>query len=431
MPSSDKRSEKSKSSAVAANGAAPPRIEIPKWLTAELFEQLLRESVANYQKITQFEAKPALAAGENYATIMLRVNIEAELKDDTTKSLSYMMKIPQENEIFKEMMRNHNIFEIEYRMYHEVVPEFEQLYRDVGIERNFSAKCYDIDTPSEFGVILLEDLQPFGYKNANRLEGLDLEHTKAVLERLAQWHAASAMRVETRGLYPELFIKGMFTESQRKVFDSFSATIKAPFLESVKAIEGGEAYVGSAAKAFDIMLEELFIKSTYDPSEFNVLNHGDCWSNNVMFKYDSEGKLENTLLIDYQMINYGSPAKDLHYFLTSSTSYDVKVKQFDYFIKFYHDNLVKNLKLLKYPKKLPTLKEIHIAMIKNGMWGLAAALGVMAAALLESNSDANMDGFFGDSDAAVRFRNAMFTNPRYRKHLEILLPFMSNRGAFE
>ncbi|XP_054725339.1 uncharacterized protein LOC129235496 [Anastrepha obliqua] len=431
MPSTVEQTEKSHTAPEAKNGTPVQNFENPKWLTAELFEKLLKDTVANYKSIKSFEAKPALAAGENYATIMLRVNIDIELVDGTPKSLSYMLKLPQQNEVFQDIMRKHNIFEVEHRMYHEVVPEFELLYRLSGIELNFSAKCHNIETPSEFGVILLQDLRPFGYKNANRLEGLDLEHTKAVLERLAQWHAASAVRVETKGLYPELFMKGMYTESSLDSFESFMVSIKSLVLESVKAIEGSGAYIGSVANTLDKMMGELLRTSGYDPSEFNVLNHGDCWCNNVMFKYDSEGKIEDTLIVDYQMINYGSPAKDLHYFLTSSTRLDLKVNRFDYFIKFYHDNLVKNLKLLKYPKKLPTLKEIHIAMIKYGLWGFSAALGVMAAALLESNSDANMDSFLGDTDAGVRFRNALYTNPSYRKHMEILVPFMNNRGVFE
>ncbi|XP_053959785.1 uncharacterized protein LOC128864241 [Anastrepha ludens] len=431
MPSTVEQTEKSQTAPEAKNGATVQNFENPKWLTAELFEKLLKDTVANYKSIKSFEAKPALAAGENYATIMLRVNIDIELVDGTPKSLSYMLKLPQEVEVFKDIMRKHNIFEVEYRMYHEVVPEFEQLYRLSGIELNLSPKCHNIETPSEFGVILLQDLRPFGYKNANRLEGLDLEHTKAVLERLAQWHAASAVRVETKGLYPELFMKGMYIESSIDSLESFMVSIKSLVLESVKAIDGSGAYIGSVANTFDKMTGELLRTSRYDPSEFNVLNHGDCWCNNVMFKYDSEGKIDDTLLVDYQVINYGSPARDLHYFLTSSTRLDLKVNRFDYFIKFYHDNLVKNLKLLKYPKKLPTLKEIHIAMIKYGLWGFSPALGVMAAALLESNSDATIDSFFGDSDAGVRFKNALYTNPRYRKHMEILVPFMNNRGVFE
>ncbi|XP_053956460.1 uncharacterized protein LOC128862072 [Anastrepha ludens] len=431
MPSTGEHKEKSHTTPEAKNGAPVQTVENPKWLTAELFEKLLKDTVTNYKSIKCFEAKPALAAGENYVTIILRVNIDIELVDGTPKSLSYILKLPQEVEAYKDMMRKHNIFEIEYRMYHEVVPEFEQLYRLSGIELNFSAKCYHIEAPSEFGVILLQDMRPLGYKNANRLEGLDLEHTQAVLKRLAQWHAASAVRVETKGLYPELFNKGMLAAAGGDYFKSFIVSIKSHVLESIKAIEGSQAYIGSVSNTLDKIVSELLRAEGYDSSEFNVLNHGDCWCNNVMFKYDSEGKIEDALLVDYQMIHYGSPAKDLHYFLTSSTRYDLKVNRFDYFIKFYHDNLVKNLELLKYPKKPPTLKDIHIAMVKHGLCGFAAAVGVMPAALLESNSDATIDGFAGETEAGARFKNALYTNPSFRKHMEIVVPFMNNRGAFE
>uniref|UniRef100_A0A0A1XJI5 Hemoglobin subunit alpha-A n=2 Tax=Zeugodacus cucurbitae TaxID=28588 RepID=A0A0A1XJI5_ZEUCU len=405
--------------------------ENPKWLTAELFEKVLSEFIPKYRKITHFEAKPALAAGENYATVMLRIQIDVELSDASKESISLMMKLPQENEILKDMMRKHNIFEIEYRMYHEVLPEFNKMYLDVGVNAMFSANCYNIETPSEFGVILLEDLRPLGYKNANRLEGLNLEHTKAVLERLAQWHAASATRVETKGIFPEIFIGGMFSESQRETMHNFCASIKPTFLSSIKTIEDSENYLDDLVNVLNNITDLLFTTSKYDPNEFNVLNHGDCWSNNIMFKYDAEGKIVDTILIDYQMVNYGSPAKDLLYFLLSSTSYELKIEQFNYLIKFYHENLVKNLTLLKYPKKLPTLKEIHCSIIKYGIWGLSTVFGVMAAALLEPNKDANIDSFISDSDDGDRFRTLMFFNPRYRKHLEIVMPWMSNLGVFE
>ncbi|XP_067633509.1 uncharacterized protein [Eurosta solidaginis] len=351
------------------------------------------------------------------------------MNDGKTKLISYMMKLPQENEHFIDIMRNHNIFDIERTMYYEIVPEFEQLYRQNGAKVNISAKCYNFETPSEFGVILLEDLRPHGYKNANRLEGLDLEHTKAVLERLAQWHAASAVRVETKGLYPEAFQKGVFNESQREMMENYRKSNMPIFLEALKEFKAKE--IVAMENVLETLTDQLIRTSIYDPDDFNVLNHGDCWCNNVLFKYDREGNLEDTLLIDYQMINYGSPAKDLLYFLLSSTSYDVKLKHFDYFIRFYHENLVKNLKLLKYPKKLPTLKEMHIAVLKYSIWGISVCVGIMAVALLEQNNDANIDGFFGNSEAATRFRNSLYGNPRFLKHAKVLISWMYNRGFME
>lgn len=110
------------------------------------------------------------------------------------------------------------------------------------------------------------------------------------------------------------------------------------------------------------------MKSSRSPDEFNVLNHGDLWANNIMFQYNGDGSLNETYFIDLQMSRYGSPAQDLIYFLLSSTSLDIKLKHFDYFISYYHRHLIDNLKHIKYEGKLPKLRDIHIALFKHDYW---------------------------------------------------------------
>merc|ERR1712059_67011 len=52
--------------------------------------------------------------------------------------------------------------------------------------------------------------------------------------------------------------------------------------------------------------------------------HGDFWSNNIMFKYDKEGKPAETILVDFQLINYGHPAYDVLYMLYISTDLEFR-----------------------------------------------------------------------------------------------------------
>lgn len=106
-----------------------------------------------------------------------------------------------------------------------------------------------------------------------------------------------------------------------------------------------------------------------DPNEFNALNHGDFWSNNMMFSHDSFGKIKEIYLVDFQLPKFGSVAQDLYYFLLSSTKFEDKLTKFDYYIKFYHENLVQNLQLLSYPKTVPSLRDLHLSLFKNGLWG--------------------------------------------------------------
>ena len=80
-----------------------------------------------------------------------------------------MLKVLPQIPMFEEMMKLHNMFESESQMYSTVVPEMEAMYREAGKEVRFGAEGHKL--PTEENYILLEDLRPYGFKNANRLEG--------------------------------------------------------------------------------------------------------------------------------------------------------------------------------------------------------------------------------------------------------------------
>lgn len=81
----------------AETAASPPPVLVdsrlvPNWINESQFVEILRESVPKFTKIRSFNVKPGLGAGENYATLMLRVSIEAELTgepDDITNCRLY------------------------------------------------------------------------------------------------------------------------------------------------------------------------------------------------------------------------------------------------------------------------------------------------------------------------------------------------------
>lgn len=103
---------------------------------------------------------------------------------------------------------------------------------------------------------------------------------------------------------------------------------------------------------------------------FNVLNHGDCWLNNIMFQHDDQGNVLETIFVDFQLCKYGSPSEDLYYVLFSSTQNGLVVQEFDYFIRYYHDNLMQSLDILKYDGPRPSLRELHEDMLQSGNQGI-------------------------------------------------------------
>jgi len=62
--------------------------KIPDWVTAERFEDVLKSNVDGYSKVRNFKAEMGSAAGDNYATNMLRVNIEVELQGELGSGLA-------------------------------------------------------------------------------------------------------------------------------------------------------------------------------------------------------------------------------------------------------------------------------------------------------------------------------------------------------
>lgn len=54
-------------------------IVYPEWVNETLFVDIVRADYENYQKIVKFVVSPATAAGDNYSSIMLKVDIDIEL----------------------------------------------------------------------------------------------------------------------------------------------------------------------------------------------------------------------------------------------------------------------------------------------------------------------------------------------------------------
>ncbi|GBP07253.1 hypothetical protein EVAR_73477_1 [Eumeta japonica] len=177
----------------------------PAWIESSLFEHVLRATIKDFKHIKEFRVSPALAP-ENYATIMLKVQAEVALTSGSLKEQSFMLKVAHDTELYRKEMSKWEIFATETGMYSIIKPEFEELYAHVGLNVQFGAKCYELPVNKEY--ILLEDLSRRGFKNVKRQDCLDMEHCQAVLKKIAQFHAASAVRVERKGMFAEHYLYG-------------------------------------------------------------------------------------------------------------------------------------------------------------------------------------------------------------------------------
>ncbi|KAI9579892.1 hypothetical protein GQX74_000680 [Glossina fuscipes] len=421
--------------------------DIPKWIKVELFEEVFRQTQSKYQSTRNFRISHALAPGENYTTIILKVEAEVLLKDGSTDDLSYMLKIGHSSENLPKDMKKFDVFDVENGVYKEIAPEFERMYAKVGRKICFTAKSYTLATQEDH--VLLEDLGRYGFKNVKRQDCLDLEHLKSALEKLAQWHAASAVMVEQKGIFDMKYQRGMLNEDGKVLLQNMFDDTGRYLLKNVTKLEGHEEYYEEVVKSNNLLkniyqiisfvvfqrtffskFTDIFFENTrVDPKEFNVLNHGDYWSNNIMFQYGPDGSIKATLPVDFQGPRYGSPAQDLLYLIFSSARLNIKISKFDYLMKFYHQRLIENLIILNYCQPLPTLRELHQMLIKYGLWAMVPTAVTLPIILCQPSDKASLDNLIGHTDNSQEFKNLLYSNTLYLNHLKLILPWLLYRGA--
>lgn len=179
------------------------------------------------------------------------------------------------------------------------------------------------------------------------------------------------------------------------------------------------------------ILDELIRCMSVKPSQFNCLNHGDAWLANILLQYDSNGQLNDCQFIDFQQSVYSSPTVDLISLIFTSAATDIKLQNFEQFIKFYHKHLAEALKLLKYKKKIPTHKELFLDILDRAFLGVWHAFAVLPMCLIENIQESSTDNLLGQDEEGKNYKKKLYTNERYRMHMTDLLTYFDGRGLVD
>ncbi|XP_065366619.1 uncharacterized protein LOC135959585 [Calliphora vicina] len=409
-------------------------LDIPKWINEKYFENILKKDVANFKKILKFTTIPATPPGENYTSIMLRIKMDIELDDGFTEQKSYIMKTMLDNDKGGTFINTLNLFPKEKLMYETILPQLESLYEEYGSKVKFAPKCHWIEDKSGRITLVQEDLLTKKFRNINRLKGFDMVHMKRVLEKLAEFHAASVVLQERISSYPKEFTNTYLPANYQKSksyqarVHSYKAAMASWGLEDyekyAKRIPNAEQYVNATMQCF-----------SGETNEFKVLNHGDFWSSNIMLNYTSKGAATSDInqirFVDFQMCKWASPAMDLWELIICSVESNLRIRNFDLFIRIYHTHLLKSLKFLKYEKPMPLLSDLHISMLRHGFWGYFTSFTHLVMILLPSDKEASLLKLMQPSEDGEKFRMKAFTNPLYVRAILDILPFLYRRGILE
>lgn len=347
----------------------------PVWLTREYVEQKLREYLKDEKvQLEQLHIKPATANGENYASVMTRINLEYTDKDLLHQRATFLVKTTFANkDPAAYILEPYGIYVREINMYEDVLPKLAKILREeFNDPRKYFAATMSADR--ERDSIIFEDMSLEKYYVADRLAQLDAKKTKLLLEKLAAFHAAAAVLNQRQpGIFSEKYDRCFFnrhTRGYQPVMQNMVNALAKSLDNDEELKRYAEKVKGLASDKSNPRIMEYTERSMeYQEGDFLTLCHGDLWTTNFMFHNNEHGEADNVIFIDFQFSVFNSPAIDLQYLFATSIQEDVCV---DEMIQFYHKHLVQALKKLKYSYKgkVPSLFDFQLQFQARAFYGM-------------------------------------------------------------
>ncbi|XP_075210294.1 uncharacterized protein LOC142317621 [Lycorma delicatula] len=407
-------------------------VELPTWLTMDYITTALKqeESTSNILSIENMEIDMPVAKGNNYACCIYRVKVIYKVKEESSlKNISLIVKAPKDGLKLNDFMENMGIFNKEVMIYNELIPKYRSVFLNEWPD--LTAKSF---YSSIKDVVILEDLKVKGYVMADRIKQLDFEECSVALSMLAKFHAASVKLYQTEpDLIKKMGREALFREDLKETFELYVITIFENLIGEIKhkEIQVLQKYINKLKKFREIIFDTLTEMIKPKEDEFNVLNHGDFWTTNMMFKYIDNIPVDIKAL-DLQISRYTSPAFDIIYFMAGSVQEDVRTEKYDTLLNIYLEKLNLYLKLFGCEKRL-NITELKKAIEERQLFGVYVTVCVLPVLIGDPNNGEFIDFKEVDIDDMLNnkmFMSGYFSNPKYINMISKRFEEFDNKGWF-
>lgn len=218
-----------------------------------------------------------------------------------------------------------------------------------------------------------------------------------------------------------------------------SKTVEGFFRNTAKGIaiaarkwHGFEGIADKVANIPDYAYTDIY--KEYMPltaeNSFNTLIHGDLWSSNILFNFDENKVPIETRWVDFALCKHTKPTFDLTLLLYSTYHDSITQDDRERLIQFYHSELSELLQKMDYPKKIPSLLDIHSVAFRMDLYNSIIILLIIGLRYVGISYEG---GFIEMSENMGRDDNTtgMYTQPECRVKLQYLLEMFNRRGYFD
>lgn len=130
--------------------------------------------------------------------------------------------------------------------------------------------------------LVFEDLTRLKYQLGNRKNRFDLTRSKAVLGKLAKFHASTAAMHEKNSELMELHLRSAINIDEETPLSFFFTISMQETLETIRNTPDLQRFLPKLEN-YDIVKQGKLVFSRSAEDKFHVLNHGDLWINNIFF----------------------------------------------------------------------------------------------------------------------------------------------------
>ncbi|MCL4124290.1 UNVERIFIED_CONTAM: hypothetical protein GTU68_037107, partial [Idotea baltica] len=411
-------------------------------ITHKRLNEAVKNDLGPEWELKDFEIKDFTKKGDNYACIVTGVSCRVARKEDE-KTAYYVAKLNPLRPMSTNNVICENIFAKEGSFLIQVSPTLNAILREIQYPTINFPECVYANLEYGREILLLKDLRLKGFKMFDKHRGMDFEHSKMLIKELAKLHSSSLLFKDTlinktvNDVYPFLFNE--FLEVQETGRETFEAFIKSNVDTSLKMIKHLKQYE-KQYKWLENLKENVMdtfldlIKES--PENMRVICHGDCWNNNVLFRYNEDGHPIEITLLDLQMCRYGSVGLDLNYFFYTSLTGEVRNKFYDKLLsEYYHEfeNVMKSASKTMPFTELEFQKEIG----KKNLFGIINGILVLPLIICETEDvpdfanvkDENIEEFLKEfTDTIIKISES---SPTFNTRFMSLFDDINDRGIME
>ncbi|XP_049277357.1 uncharacterized protein LOC125760856 [Anopheles funestus] len=420
---------------------------LPPFVNVSFLQRILEENLSDkHVRIDHFDAQLATQPGDNYSsdvfTIVIHYNGSNEIR--------LVAKVIVDEEMLKNFGESLNTFVKEVNTFRQLLPAFSRIVSGKNAANTtvlFGARCF-YATREPLDTIVFEDLKAQGYRMPDRTRGgLDLPHCELIMRKIGLFHAASMVYVAT-GSYDKQFFAERYSfgmarpgddERNNPALAMFSKGLDK-FLEVSKEWPELKRTIWLKLKALKPDYKRRLLKSLSPegPNEkvnYRVLNHGDLWTNNMMFRYDDpadDTTVREVMFVDFQLSSYGSPGLDLVYCLHNCPQFEVRENRTEYLLQIYHRSLCEGLSTGGYEQRIPTFADVQQEYERHEFIGIVSGLSMLPIILMERTEGVKLTfENLVNAEDAEKIRDIQYQGKQYRKSVISILERCNAKGLLD